>query len=65
MANLVLSGVPSPSLNLDSEGESWLQLSETEASIACVELQAVAEVCDVHMIIGARTSPTQGWTILS
>ena len=46
MANLVLSGVPSPSLNLDSEGESWLQLSETEASIACVELQAVAEVCD-------------------
>ena len=46
MANLVLSGVPSPSLNLDSEGESWLQLSETEASITCVELQAVAEVCD-------------------
>lgn len=65
MAHLVMSGVSSPCLNLDSEGESWLRLSKAEASIACVELQAVAEVCVVHMIIGAGTGPAQGRAILS
>ena len=48
MAHLVLLGVPSPSLDLDSEGESWVQLSNNEASTGCVELLAVAEVCVMH-----------------
>ena len=56
MAHLVLSGVPSPSLDLDSEGESWLRLNKKEASTGCVELLAVAEVRVTHMMITTEYS---------